>query len=64
MCVKDYIWNPVTCCCENSKNVGSIIDNPVITCNGIIDTKETVPTNFNERKVTCKTKKIMFYSPF
>ena len=60
---KFYIWNPVTCSHENGKYVGSIIDDWVITFDEITETTkstsmETVPTNFNEKKVTCKTKKL------
>ena len=51
--------NPATCNCENSKYVESIIDNSVIKCDEIIETTKrtvltkTVPTNFNEKMVTC-----------
>ena len=34
---KKYIWNPATCSCENSKYLGSTIDDSMITCNGIMD---------------------------
>ena len=30
--------------------------NSVITCDEITGTTKTIPTNFNEEKVTCKTK--------
>ena len=53
---KDYIWNPATCCCENGKYLASIFDDSIITCDEIIETTEISPTNFNEKKVTCKTK--------
>ena len=61
MCKKDYFWNPATCSCENGKHLASITNDSVITCDEIIEeTKtiptKTVPTNFNEKKVTCKTK--------
>ena len=59
MCAKkDYIWNPDTCSCENSKYVWSFIDNSVITCDKIIEETKTVWANFNEIKVTCKTKNL------
>ena len=55
ICERDYIWNPAICICEN--NLASIIDNSVIMCDEIIDAEaETVPTNFNERKVAYKTQ--------
>ena len=47
MCRKDYAWNLAIYSCENVKYVGSIIDDSVITCDGIIE--ETAPTNFNEK---------------
>ena len=37
MCKKDYIWNPYTWRCKNSKYLRSIIDDSVITCDDIID---------------------------
>ena len=59
ICQKCYIWNPATCSCENGKYLASFTDDSVITCD---ETKEsydketkTVPTNFNEKKATCKT---------
>ena len=36
VCEKDYIWNPATCSCENSKYVGRIVDDAVVTCDEII----------------------------
>ena len=45
MCEKDYISNPPTCSCENSKYVGSIIDDPMITCDEIINAANSVSTN-------------------
>ena len=62
---KDYIWNLTTCSCENGKYLASIIDNSVIMCDEIIravaksynEKTKSVPTNFNEKKVT-------FYSSF
>ena len=53
MCKKGYIWNPVTCGCENDRYAKSIIGNSVIACDEFIEkTKsimtKTVPTNSNE----------------
>ena len=53
MCKKGYIWNPVTCGCENDRYAKSIIDNSVIACDEFIETTKsimtkTVPTNSNE----------------
>ena len=52
---KDYIHNPATCTCENSKYVGSIIDGWVITCDEFIKvtksaSTKTVLTNSTSRK--------------
>ena len=43
MCEKD-IWNPATCSCKNGKYLGSTVDDSVITCDEIIETKKAVPT--------------------
>ena len=56
VCKNDYIWNPATCSCENGKYVGSIIDGSVIKYDEIIEETKTVRANFNEKKLTCKTK--------
>ena len=56
VCKKAYIWNPATCSCENGKYLATIIDDSVITCDEIIEETKTVPTNFNEKNITCKTK--------
>ena len=66
---KDYICNPSTCTCENCNDLESITDESIITCDEIIDkTKttptKTVPTNFNEKEVTCKIENFLFYSLF
>ena len=53
ICEKDYVWNPATCNCENEKYLASNMDDSVITCDEIIDVKET---NFNEKNVTSKTQ--------
>ena len=41
ICEKDHIWNPASCSCKNDKYLASIIDDSVITCDEIIDAKET-----------------------
>ena len=63
-CKKGYIWISATCTCENGKYLGSIIENLVITCNEIIEESKTVPTNINDRKLSCQTKISIFYLPF
>ena len=47
---KDYIWNPAKCTCENSKYVGRITDDSVITCDEIIEEAKRVPPYFNEKR--------------
>ena len=64
ICEKGCIWNPATCSCKNDKYLASIIDDPVITCDEIIyaeaklndEETKTVPTNYNEKNITCKTE--------
>ena len=34
--VKNYLWNPATCSCENGKYLASIMDNSVIMCDEVI----------------------------
>ena len=55
---KDYVWNPATCSCENEKHLESIMNDLKITCDEIIESYneeiKTIPTNFNEKKATCK----------
>ena len=58
---KDYIWDPVTCSCENGKYLASIIDDSVITCDEIIEETKTSPTNLNENKQSVKHKISTFY---
>ena len=52
---KIMIWNPATCSCENGKYLTSIMDDSVITCDGIIESYNK-ETSFNEEKAVCKTK--------
>ena len=50
--------DPVTCNCENGKYLVSIIDDSTIICDEVIKSYQeeikTIPTNFNEKKVTFK----------
>ena len=39
ICKKDYIRNPATCSCENSKYLASVIRDSVITLDEVIDAK-------------------------
>ena len=55
VCEKDYVRNPATSNCENGKYVASILDDTVIMCDEVIDSYEQ-ETNFNEKKVACKTQ--------
>ena len=58
VCEKDYLWNPTACSCENEKYLANIMDNSAITCDEIIEPydeeSKTIPTNFNEKRETCK----------
>ena len=57
---KDYAWNPSACTCEIDKYfkmdtyMKSITDHAVIACDEVIDTTETLPINFNDKKATYK----------
>ena len=45
--------NSAICSCENGKYLASIIDDDsVVTCDGVVEEKKTVPTNFNKKKQT------------
>ena len=59
---KSYVWNPATCSCENKKYLASIMGNSAIMCDIAIDSYDeeakTIPTNFNEKKATCKTQNL------
>ena len=60
ICGKYYVWNPATCNCENGKYLASIMDDSKIICDEVIKSYneeiKTIPTNFNEKRVTCKTQ--------
>ena len=66
VCEKNYVWNPATCNRENEKYLASIMDDSKIMCDEVIESfdeeTKTVPTNFDEKKVTCKTQ--IFYILF
>ena len=72
---KDYIWNPSTCTCKNSKYLASIIDDSVITCDEIMETtikiqwksfqqkrfqQKTITSNFNKKRQLVKQKISIF----
>ena len=68
ICEKFYVWNPATCNCENGKYLASIIDNSGIICDNVIksydEETKTIPTNFNEKNITCKTHNFYIYLSF
>ena len=69
MCEKDNVWDPATCYCKNGKYLASIMDDSKITCDEVTESCneeiKTITTNFNEKKVTCKTYNVpIFYLPF
>ena len=49
-----------TCICENGKYLANIMDDSVITCDEVIESYnieiKTIPTNFIEKNITCKTQ--------
>ena len=56
MCKKNYVWNPAACSFENGKYLASIIADSVIMSGEIIEETKSIPKNFNEKKIACKTK--------
>ena len=67
----DYVWNPFTCDNENEKYLASIIDDSAIRLDKITDADgkaksfdktKTIPTNFDEKKVTSKAKKFIYFT--
>ena len=67
MCENNYVWNPATCNCENGKYFASIMNGSAIICDEVIDADaklipidddetRTIPTNFYDKKATCKTQ--------
>ena len=61
---KRFYLDPATCSCENEKYLASIMNDSAIMCDEIIDVAaksndedtKNIPTNFNEKKVPCKTQ--------
>ena len=65
MCEEDYIWKPVL----NGEYLESTIDYSIFTCDDIMETTKTVPTeaiptNFNKKKATCKTDNFYIWLTF
>ena len=60
VCEKDYVWNPSKCICQNGKYLASIMVDSANIRDEVIrsyDKKiKTIPSNFNGKKVTCKTQ--------
>ena len=60
VCEKHYVWNPATCNCESGKYLASITDYSTIISDEVIKSYngkiKTIPSNFNEKKLTCKTQ--------
>ena len=58
VCQKDYFWNPATCNCESRKYLARIMNDSAIICDEVIESYDeeikTIPTNFNEKNITCK----------
>ena len=65
MCEIEYIWNPDKCSCENGKYLGNIVDDSVIMGDEIMDAEtKTVPSNFNEKNINCKTQNLYILLAF
>ena len=62
ICEKDYIWNPVTCSCENGKYLANIIDDSVISRDKIIEETKTVPSNDSEKKDNLYNTKFLYFT--
>ena len=64
VCDKEYLWNPSTCICENGKYFASIMDDLAIICGDVINSYneeiKTIPANFSETNITCKTRFLYF----
>ena len=58
ICEKRWYLESFCMSFKSGKYLASIIVDSVITCNKIIDNQETktIPTNFNEKNITCKTQ--------
>ena len=41
VCKKYFVWNPAACTCKNDKYLASIIDDSVLTCEEMKESKET-----------------------
>ena len=63
---KNYIWNPSKCSCKNGKSLAGIMNDSAIACDEVIESygkeTKTIPTNFNEKKVICKTQKFLYFT--
>ena len=68
VCKEDYVWDPSKCVCKNIKYLASIMDNSSIICDEVIELYDeeikTIPTNFNEKKVTCKMQNLYILLAF
>ena len=68
VCEENYVWNPAACNCENEKYLASIMDDSKIICDEVIESfdeeTKTIPTNFDEKKVTCKTQSFYIFFAF
>ena len=64
LCGKDDLWNIATWSCKNGKNLASIIDDSVRTCDKFIEETKTAPTNLNNKNITCKTQHFCIFLAF
>ena len=60
VCEKYYVLNPAKSNCEYGKDLASIMDDSMIICDEVKESNDkeikAIPTNFNEKKATCKTQ--------
>ena len=68
LCENDYLWRFVTYICENKNYLASNMNDSTIICDEIKKSHDkeikTNPTNFNEKKVTCKMHFLIFHLYF
>ena len=57
----DYVWSSNTCICENGKYLDNIMDDSVVICVEVTGRKKTIPTNCNEKNITCEAQISIFY---
>ena len=53
-------------CCENGNYLAIFMDDAVILCDEVVKSynkkTKTIPTNFNEKSITCKAQNLYFFT--